>query len=276
MNILPFVAAFLMALAFLSGALFKQHLGLVVEKRSVEGFIKAQLLARSKLESHLYKNHKKKSEPKGDEEPKRPSGTSHSSKHKYRRERREISVCSKLNISPLFAENPPPLLFEATARLLKRLYGDLVKKEGHELLKGWITQAKNKKISTFTDLYNDDPIFYKMLKGTTSYNLETGVGYPALDDFFIINGKEESKAIFFRFAPKVLLESFFGPKLAQKIIDKEMAKGMKVLTKEELESLLSSDFATFAPFINFSQRKPKEKATLFEDAASGITARAIE
>ena len=85
-------------------------------------------------------------------------------------------------------------------------------------------------------------IYYRILKGSGSYDLATHQGYPPLSDFFSLETKERN-SVYFSFASLPVLSALFGKQTAEEIMQKEEEKSIeaqtrKTLSKQEVEEFL--------------------------------------
>lgn len=130
---------------------------------------------------------------------------------------RRTSKLSTLNLAPFPTSKPLRL---AAIQLLLSLY------EGTSLFKDSAylqtlapliidhlqKQEGDSVIKRLNTLRASHPIIYKMLKGTSIYNIEEKIGYPPLTDFITIN-QHASKPIHFHFASAPLLDALFSKRI---------------------------------------------------------------
>ncbi len=108
----------------------------------------------------------------------------------------------------------------------------------------------------------DHAIFYRMLKGTKHYQLETKQGFPSLLDFVCVSSHEKD-LISVPYASKELLYALFDKNIAISILDYQMKdNSFSPITKDALENLLSKHFSTvkdfpFWSFLDFSKKGKK-------------------
>ena len=188
---------------------------------------------------------------------------------------------SKLNISLLFTEKNEAL-YDLAATLIEQLYQNqsFYKPElNYKILDAILLRVKTiKEPKEWTELYPEDPalkpIFYKMLKGTNHYTLQTGI--PPLSDFISIAKEKKENSISFTFASPPLLEALFNSQLASEILTFEKKNG-KPCAKEDLQNLLSKDsqvnfpFTQMEPLMNFNKQLPAKKKIAGTDKLTGIT-----
>lgn len=172
---------------------------------------------------------------------------------------------AKLSLSFLFAKEHCPLHEEKMKGLLTYLYQyapfyyeELVDQVVEEL---YTLAHSEHPPSTFEEVFEKaseplQPLFYKLIKGTTEYHLATSHGYPPLGDFFLF--KEGGKqALSLRHASRPLLITLFNNSLANRICleeeEKWKEKGEHLpLTQEELLSLFQKhhiDLKDFAQLL---------------------------
>lgn len=248
MNILPFLFAFLLVFQFLFTVLQRDLRSAAEEWNFVRSshFLDRKLLAKEKFR----KLPKKKI--------KNPRSSTEKKKF-HPRALREItagSSSSKLDISSLFLfpnNEMASQLQKLLRKILMALYGDALfihqgdKKIVCELL---IEEFKSIEMpSSLCSLYPRDSslqaIFYRMLKGTHSYQLDSS-GIAPLEDFFVLSSYPKAKPISFPSASPYLLQILFDKNIADKIVAKERAKSSEAkkpsfLTQSELEDLLAKN-----------------------------------
>ena len=64
-------------------------------------------------------------------------------------------------------------------------------------------------------------IYYKMLKGTNTYQSGTEIGHPPLGDYFCIDQSQIKNPISFGAASSLLLHALFGDEIASEILKSE-------------------------------------------------------
>jgi hypothetical protein len=123
----------------------------------------------------------------------------------------------------------------------------------------------------------DHAIFYRMLKGTKHYQLESKQGFPSLLDFVYVSSQEK-ELISVPYASKELLYALFNKEIAISILDYQMKdNSFSPITKDALENLLSQHFSTirdfpFWPLLDFSKKGKKMiKPLKGEDEKKEIT-----
>ncbi|MBM3198379.1 MAG: hypothetical protein FJZ58_03885 [Chlamydiae bacterium] len=187
----------------------------------------------------------------------------------------------KWNLAPwLFSSVDIPFLQSRLEELLKSLYSHTPFWTDHlekHLLVQWRQLVKEGlPLHQLSDLFPEDPSlhfsFYRMLKGASNYNPETGQGYPSLSDFFYLD-ENSPQTLCFPSATPPLLQAFFGTELAQEILVEE-EKNKKILTKEELFVFLSekraiSSFSNIEAYCLFSRKKTTHDELIYQ-APEGI------
>ncbi len=275
MNILPFVFTFLILMGIASMTLFKGVSSTALESRCVEGSILMQRAMRSKLAKKTFRDITKTEHEPNSKKPKTPKSLKKT--YESPRKAKSLSEASKFTLS---TENQ--LLYEPAARLLKLLYGHapfyeerLEYKILDEIL--WKKDRKDF-VDPFPEIEPLKTIYYKMLKGTNIYDLQTKNGYPPLSDFFSL-GKQK---IFFYHASLPVLTAILGEKLTKQVIAEEKAES------ERRGEVVSMGEALFKPFVEkkgpkfepdyissifaFS-KSGKGKTITIVDEKTGITAR---
>lgn len=285
MNILPVVFAFIFIFAFVTLGFIQNQKNAHLAEKCFKSYHSLSRLSSNAVAKKLYDRVKTPPPTEKTEKPATPK-TRKAQRHSTREYFPPVDY-SKFNLLPLLELKTDPQrhpLYEICAGLLHMLYGETLLKEGveYDLLKGMLKAYQTKgDIKALSDLYPDTPqlrqIYYKMLKGTNQYNIETHRGIPPLEDFLLL---DKSPSIRFSFASAPLLHAIFGKKIASKILDEEKKKREegknKSLTKEEVTTLLSGDttcsslILELGDQIDFSQ-KPLKRTTLGKrDKASGL------
>jgi len=214
------------------------------------------------------------------------------SQHSYKspREYYRTNELSKLNLAPLFSTPKEaffPLLHEVTVTLLQLLYGhlDLEKKFPrweYRLVDEWL---KKKSPQTFSDLFPNDPelslLFYQLLRGTHSYDLEKRKGIAPLTDFMRFSNSKNDQAVHFAFSSKILLIALFGQRATLRVMEEEKKKWeidnkRIVLRKDELEKILlekseeRQNLNLLLPLLSFSSKAKLSPQITSSDKASEI------
>ena len=153
----------------------------------------------------------------------------------YFRQKWEGSPMGRVNLYSLIGKNLSiEPLFKMTIDYLERLYGEvfhqrkdtgLIKKILKKILKTQTHHLRtNNDLVDLLEITFEDPYlqqkYLKMLKGTNTYNLGKGQGYLPLKQ--VIEFEKSSDApIQFNYANVILLESLFGEKGKNKIIEEQ-------------------------------------------------------
>jgi len=255
MNILFLVTSFLLIFSFISASLLKNSLFFSHEKSSYCSYLSSKQKLQSKWERYQYAAFKK-ARTKEAKEPAKPPSIRTPNSFSSHRERKNLSRLAKWNLAPmLLADVPSDLLEEKAALLLEELYAHTAfwkkaQENVPDLSVALITcfKAKNLKkedLKTLSDLFPNESLlrepFYKMLKGSSFYNIEKKEGYPPLEEFFKID-VEDAKTLTFPYASYPAIKVFFGEEIAEKIVLLEKDKSQKQagccsLSQEELLNL---------------------------------------
>ncbi len=289
MNLLPFVCALLVIFGLLSTSLFRERLSLSNLKSSCQGILRAERNSRNRVEAAEYKNHLKENSTKEKKEKPDPLPNPKPKKENTsevftNRDVQIFTTNTKLDLRPLFSKENP-LLYETALRYINSLYSNAsFYKEGLEkqILDQIISQGTAaKECTSFADLFPKDPalalIFYKMLKGTGSYDLESAKGYPPLDNYFQL-AEGSGKPINIHYAPTRLVRSLFGEPIAAAIFKEESASGSRI-SKEKLGELLMKNnlnAQTYDPLLNYSSLKTVSQIVTISDPESGISVQTWE
>lgn len=290
MNILFFVSTLLVILSFIGAASFHHVVSFESEKISFKGHMEGLRRTRNMWQQKLFVDATKAATPKSAAQEKAPKKFKSFSSH---RKHTPPSPYSKLNIAELiFEEAPSPLLRKSTEKLLIDLYGEKpfikvadLENWPHALLTELIKMGKKKEdIAGLQDLQPEgEPlrtIYYRMLKGSGEYNLQTKQGYPPLSDFISLE-KNERKPIYFCFASYPVLKAIFEEEITNGILQKEKEKslsegGRRILTKAELQDLLLSthgpkgNFLEIEDLLSFSKKKIELQNLSYKDPDSGV------
>lgn len=295
MNVLPFILAFLLILSFSSYTLFKDFTATQLEAWGSTGYLQTEREARGQSAEKLYRLAKKTNGPR------KKKNADEKGKGKKRTFKSRRSHCvpleeAKLNLAFLLTTAPSSssyaILYETAATLIRTLYNrQPFWKEGIErpLLDEMIRQGKaHPQAATFGALFPENKelaeLFYILLKGTQSYNLETLEGIPIFSDFFLIDSTPSEKPIYFCFASLPLLSALFGPEITHAITEEEQKKWEQkkrnyTLKRTELEDLLTRfpntkySFEQYKELMNFSIVGQGRKMKGVKDPNTGILTR---
>jgi len=252
MNVLPLVISFLIILGITASQLFHGRLATAVEKKNIEGYLNARRKIWNKHQQASYRKKKgevevakvetveapaeKKESVANDDEEKEEESV----QKKYFRDKRCVHESGKFNLYPLL-HDPDSVtakhFYEPAAALIRHLYAQTpLWKEGQDLEYQILDGLMQKKDLSFYDAFAEKPelapIFYKMLKGTNTYETETPDGIPPFFDFFRDDDSLKHK-IDFRHAPKAVLKVLLEDALWGKI---------ELLEKKENKPLLEKEF----------------------------------
>lgn len=175
-------------------------------------------------------------------------------------------------------------LYESLTELLRTLYGRTLfsKKEGieHTMAKALLLSAKqNPSATELTAIYPQDKalqeLYYKMLRGTTYYDLEKKEGIPPLSHFFSL--QPSTKVAFLSFASRPVLSALFGEKTTLSICNLEKQREYSSpCSKGDLSSLpLSSpsdarQLALVEPYLNYSKQHDARQSIAKRHERTGI------
>lgn len=268
MNILPLIFAFIIVFSLCSSLFIEEKKTTFTEVQNYIAYMKMQRDLHNQLEKKRYssasspaKNQKKKDKEKD-------KNLNPNTIYQSRREFYPPLEISRINISLLIEEPNHPsfdLLYSTTATLLKELYSHAsFYTEGFE----------NHILDTIIEAKDLKTIPYKVLKGTTYYNIASKEGYPPLTEFLFIDKSTKDKPIHFCFATPLLLKSLLGEKLTLEILKREKTKWDKdhkhhTVTKAELQTLLPPSKISLLELLNFSKRaSPKKEMTSFDSTTN--------
>lgn len=312
MNILPFVAIFLILLGLFSSSFLSNAHLFFSEKKSSIGFLEAKRSMLTNLQATAYKKlPRKKEEPKSD-------GKKPSPDIKVKEEiedldsiaiedsSREKSTLEPINLYLLFEEKVDPLLKKIYFNLFQNYYGhtsfyqnsplatdlssfiEKIKKEA--ILKMKECEKAGEKVDSLSlvDFYpKDGPsenLYYKLLKGTYTYDLESKIGCPPLQKAFCFHTQKNKKVFPFHFLTKSMLAAVFGEIIAEDIVQKEgqlllqnPKRKPKTLQIEELKELLHKKHPTFKEadaileYLEFGQTSSTKEELIITDTTSQVT-----
>ena len=242
--------------------------------------------AKKAYKKTLPKKEDNKKSSSSSEKQKKPSS------QKYFREERIGWAMGRLNLSSLLKEpHKYPSLESVAIEYVKQLYGterffpknDAVVKD---LMTALIKYYKKEDPSTtpFHKVTFSDPkhqkIFYKMVKGTHTYELE-GKGYPPFGEMFTFE-KSDRPPMNFHYANLSFLSLLLGKQvindfveLEQKKLEKEPKKSISLIRKPELENFLSHQIFgeknTVLDLFDFTYRKSNRTPAKYQDPETQIT-----
>ncbi len=282
MNFTTFVFSLLIILSFGTFAAIEKQTSNRRIRSTYLGHLQASRKILSQCETEIYRSFH--SIPKQEKEPPQSHPKSPSSAPEIPKIN---PACARLNLWPLIQEGREahPLLYETAAKLFKTFYGaTLFEKKAraeYRFLDHFLQKAKENPEALEKLVLNPayQSIYYRMLKGTKQWNLETGVGYPSLLDALTI--EETPSKICLSHAHPDQMAVFFGPKVAAKLFAAVHQKEAPPLTKELIEKICSEnhitalDPALFDLFELGRPRHPKRSKTtlIAEDSETHISLR---
>ncbi|MES2198865.1 MAG: hypothetical protein V4489_01685 [Chlamydiota bacterium] len=254
MNILFLVFGFLLIFLFFSSTLLQQTIYFSSEQKSSCSYVDAKHKIHDKLERYKYKSYQEKTKKANPSETKTSSRVKKEGEYLSHRFRANLSAQAKWNLAPLISqEKITPHLKGATISFLAILYGhtdfwEKEKKENPDFAETLLDSFKKKDFAEkISDLFPEDlslqPIFYKMLKGSGSYDIASKQGHPPLEDFFRLE-KENTHTLSLSYACFPALQALLGEDLLEKVLRIEKEKWEKKgayysVTKKEFTDLTS-------------------------------------
>lgn len=158
---------------------------------------------------------------------------------------RENKCCyeeNKLNLTTFTAPevSPQDYPYRVAVRLIKALYQHAPFYQENlevQIVNALLTRDKK----PLRDLFQHDPhldgVFYKMLKGTSTYVVGTNQGYPALTDYCSFTANDNQ--LHFVYLSRPVLEALLGSSLMQ-TIEKAEKENNKSLTEKTFTPLLEA------------------------------------
>lgn len=288
MNLLPFVIVIITILALFSTSFFDRH---VMEKKEQEiylAYFKGLRAARNHKEDLAYCSLRKRGKP-----PSTNSSKKEPSKKKvdYFRDEKIGWENGRLNLSSLTQDAQKwPELKTITIAYVKRLYSnhDIFPSEGkfvEKLIDALIAAYKDvDPLPPFYDLKLEDKFripFYKMVRGTHTYDIKTNAGYPPFGNFFTFEEREKPP-MFFQDANTTFLSIVLGTEKMQIIKDEELREIEKSgghhssLNRTKLEELLSDSPPSpqQLDLFDFNQKSSPRTPGKHKDQKTQITVRA--
>lgn len=289
MNILPIATAFIFLFALQAYTLLQRTMATSQETMHFSGAQRIYWNHLNQEQRQLYKTFKN-SIPAAKKNEKKPASAPKESEYKSLRTYFNLPESAKLSIASLLREKTPnPKLREVTAKLIRLLYEQTSLYSPHFEDKVLATLIRigheHPNAETFQDLFQkvDDEIslYYKLCKGTQSYDLFTSNGYPALGDFLTLANRPP---VYMNYASQALLIALFGEIFANQLIEKEKKSweetGKKIpLKKEEVEALFmkispnGKNLSDFGNLLDYSQRSRRLSQYVFYDEKSNIQIR---
>jgi hypothetical protein len=292
MNLLPFVAIFILAITLAITSLFQDSLSLSYLKTSHNGLSTAYRIARNSAEESRYLQFNKSLKNKTDSEKKVHKTERKLKKLKDRNQRENITENSKFNIYPLLHEKNHDLE-KIFIQLINNLYlntnlfnekeidkANTLQKLSKSILKGLREELSINPNSTLDwkrlriQEKNLRTLYYKMLKGSPNYPKKKS--YPCLEHFFIIKKESEKKVIHAKKACKLMLSVFFGKEITDQILRKELElrELNKNLLREDIVAILKdNNFSKdLEKYIHYGHEKIIKRTEIETDPQSGIKA----
>lgn len=253
MNLLPFVMIVIMVLSLFSLSQFENALIKKKENQIYCAYFKGLRKARNDKIETAYKNSLGKKTKDGtlpkEENKKKIS-------HKYFREKRVGWEKGRLNLSSLLKKpHKYPKLEAIAVEYVKRLYShaQFFPKDDQtikDLIRSLIKEHQKDPSTSFDKVIFNDPklqhVFYKMRKGTNTYELEHQRGYPPFGEMFTFE-KNDRPPMNYHYANLSFLTVIFGEKITKDFVKTEkeglvdsLRKCESPIKKPALESLLSN------------------------------------
>ncbi len=281
MNVLPLVSTFILLFAVASYTFVHNMRATVQEQFHYHSAQAIEEKFANSIQSKVYTAQKGKNLHK---KPTSPSGIDKNTRFTSPRDKFRLYPERTLNIRTLANEGGDPQVEEIALSLIRNLYQTTLLYTPHlenEILETIIQTLKEyPSLTNFESLLSrlpeeKLPLFYKLTKGTHSYQLKTDKGYPALGDFLSIHPSSHKKPIYFSHAPRPLLDAVFGQLFASQIILEERRKWElehkhDPLNQQELEAFFlknRKNLTEFVPLLNFKKSKSKSKETVETDDA---------
>jgi hypothetical protein len=293
MAILIFIFSFLLILGLQSTQVLQQKAGRDLEVLSYLSFIKTERQLRNQWIQKQYRkvvSQKKKIAM--------PSSSSPKIRQREELSKRHTKIpyqYGKLFLKPVFKDlNASNSLSEIVERLVLELYGhtsffkEASQNVSQELMRFWLQKNQKNPIESFKDLFPENEplksIFYKMLRGTSDYNVEKKEGYPPFRDFFSFQGDDET-LIYFNHAHFSVLKAFFGREdllLAILAKEAELVKQKTPFLSSHLNELLikQCDFSQkriseMSPYLYFGFKSRQFKMLSCQDRKLKLTLKKI-
>lgn len=288
MNLLPFVIVIITILALFSTSFFDRHVMEKKEQAIYLAYFKGLRAARNMKEDLAYRSLMKGGKPQSTNSSKKEPSKK---KIDYFRDEKIGWKNGRLNLSSLTQDAQKwPELKAISIKYVKRLYSnhDIFPNEGKfvEKLIDALTAAYKDEdsLTPFYDLKLEDKFripFYKMLRGTHTYDLKSGAGYPPFGDFFTFEEREKPP-MFFQDANTTFLSIVLGDKKTQIIVDEERkeiqesGKHRSSLNRTQLEELLSDSPPSpqQLDLFDFNQKSSPRNPGKHKDQKTQITVRA--
>lgn len=278
MNILGLVFSLLLIMSYTFFSISDKHVTSTRVRNVNQGMHNANREILNKYQSLLYKGLNARSTHKEET----TAAVQHPAKPKAPELNRE---CAKFNLWPLIQEGRKthPQLYELTAKMLRTLYGhNLFQKEKrgeYAFLNALIASGKNE--NRIEKIVMPTPelkrLYYKMLKGTKTYQL-AGDGIAPLSDFLKI--ENSNTKICLCHAHPDLLAAIFSPEVACKLYAELHQKNPPPLTKELIENVCLQGHYSLSDLMIFEllelgrpHHLETKKTLLAEDEKSHVSLR---
>ncbi len=288
MNLLPFVTLILIILGLFS---LSQFQGIVAQKKENQiylAYFKGLRETRNKKEKDAYKQTRAGKNKNQQNEP-----SKNIKKQKtYFREKRVGWEMGKLNLSTLTKEPHKYSTLETVAsEYVKQLYGHAEffqrrKDFSKELIQALIEAYKKEDSMTpFHEIIFKDPelqeIFYKMVRGTHTYDLEKNVGYPPFGEMFTFK-QSDRPPMNYHYANQSFLSVYFGKNftkafvaLEKEALEKEKKKCVSPIKKLQLEQMVGNQVMgnsnQIFELLDFKYQTSKKKSAKYKDETTQIT-----
>ncbi|QVL57665.1 MAG: hypothetical protein KFB93_00905 [Simkaniaceae bacterium] len=289
MNLLPFVMVIIMVLSLFSLSQFEGAIAQKKENQIYLAYFRGLRETRNEKEKIAYERTLVKKE--GDQKKSNEKLTSQPSQN-YFREKRVGWEKGKLNLSSLLKEPYKyPALETIVIEYVKDLYSHadfFPKNDKHTkaLIKALIKQYK--KVDPLTPFHeltfsdsNLQDIFYKMVRGTHTYDLEMKIGYPPFGEMFTFE-KSDRPPMNYHYANLSFLSIVFGEKITKDFVELEKKelisakkKCLSPIKKPEFESLLRNQMVgeknTVLELFDFTYEASSQNPAKYLDTKTQIT-----
>jgi hypothetical protein len=292
MNLLPFVAIFILAITLAITSLFQDSLNLSYLKISHNGLNSAYRIARNSAEETRYIQFNKSLRNKTDSEKPIHKTERKLKKIRDRNLRENITENSKFNIYPLLIEKNLDLE-KIFLELIKDFYqgtslfsdkeidvANTLQKLGKSILNCFRDEIELNPDSSldWKELRIQDKnlrvLYYKILKGSPNYPKKKS--YPPLEQFFIIKKGSEKKVIHAKKAGKKILNAYFGIEITNQILakERELREVNKSLLREDIVAILKeNNFSKdLEKYIHYGYERIIKRTEIETDPSSGIKA----
>lgn len=288
MNLLPFVMIIIMVLSVFSLSQFEGALSQKKENQIYLVYFKGLREARNKKEKIPYK----KPLVKNKKNTKNPIGENgKKNAQKYFRQKRVGWEKGRLNLSSLLKKpHKYPSLEILAVAYVKELYGsaeffpndDQIIKN---LIKALVKKEEKNPSTPLREITFNDPklqdIFYKMMRGTHTYDLEKKIGYPPFEEMFTFE-KSDRPPMNYHYANLSFLSLIFGEEMTREFVEREKKelidapkKCESPIKKSELENLLNThvmgDKNGLLELFDFTYQTSKRVPAKYQDSTTQIT-----